>query len=93
MRNPGGEPHGFIGATDARRAIVPLDLRACHAHRRVTSRDTRTRSLSLLEKITPNGSPSPGGPGLSLHRGDTGHKAFPSGPPRVPKPKAHPNEG
>ena len=50
MRNPGGKPHGFIGATDARRATVPLDLRAYHAHRHVTSRDTHTRSLSLPKK-------------------------------------------
>ena len=47
MRNPGGKPHGFIGTTDARRATVRLDLRAYHAHRRVTSRDTRPQSLSL----------------------------------------------
>ena len=30
VRNPGGEPRGFIGATDARRATVHLDLRAYH---------------------------------------------------------------
>ena len=30
VRNPGGEPHGFIGATDVRRATVRLNLRACH---------------------------------------------------------------
>ena len=30
MRNPRGEPRGFIGATDARRATVHLDLRARH---------------------------------------------------------------
>ena len=47
MRNPGGEPHGFIGAMDARRATVHLDLWACHAHRRVMSRDTRPQSLSF----------------------------------------------
>ena len=50
MQNPRGEPRGFIGATNARRATVRLDLRACHTHRYVTSRDTRTRSLSLPEK-------------------------------------------
>ena len=47
IRNLGGEPHGFIGTMDARRATVLLDLQACHAHRRVTSRDTRPQSLSL----------------------------------------------
>jgi len=30
VRNPGGELRGFIGATDARRVTVCLDLRACH---------------------------------------------------------------
>ena len=50
MQNSGGKPPGFIGATDAIRATVHLDLRACHAHRRVTSRDTLTRSLPLLKK-------------------------------------------
>jgi len=47
IQNLGGEPCGFIGATGMRREIVRLDLRACHAHRRVTSRDTRPQSLSL----------------------------------------------
>ena len=30
VRNPGGKPHGFIGATDARRETVRLNLQACH---------------------------------------------------------------
>ena len=30
VRNPRGEPFGFIRATDARKATVYLDLRACH---------------------------------------------------------------
>ena len=30
VRNPGGEPLGFIGVRDARRATVRLDLHACH---------------------------------------------------------------
>ena len=30
VRNPGGEPLGFIGATDARRATIYLDLHAYH---------------------------------------------------------------
>ena len=50
IRNLGGEPHGFIGATGARRAIVRLDLRACHACHRVTSWDTRPQSLSSHPK-------------------------------------------
>ena len=50
MWNPGGEPRGFIGATDARRATVRLDLRACHARHRVMSRDTRPQSLSSHPK-------------------------------------------
>ena len=45
--NLGGEPRGFIGMTDARRATVRLDLRAYDAHHRVASRDTRPQSLSL----------------------------------------------
>ena len=47
IRNPGGEPRGFIGVTGVRRATVRLDLRAYHAHRRVMSRDTRPQSLSF----------------------------------------------
>ena len=30
VRNPGGEPFGFIGAMDARKATIHLDLHACH---------------------------------------------------------------
>ena len=30
VRNPGGEPFGFIGSTDARKSTVRLDLPACH---------------------------------------------------------------
>ena len=58
VQNPGGEPCGFIVVMDARRATVHLDLRACHAHRRVMSWDTRLQSLSAPTKITLNGSPS-----------------------------------
>ena len=36
--------------TDVRRATVHLDLRACHARRRVTSRYTRPQSLSSPTK-------------------------------------------
>ena len=50
VRNPGGEPRGFIGATDARRATIRLDLRACHAPRRVTAWDMRPQSLSSPTK-------------------------------------------
>ena len=30
VRNPRGEPFGFIGAMDVRKAIIYLDLHACH---------------------------------------------------------------
>ena len=30
VRNPGGEPFGFIGATGVRKPTICLDLRACH---------------------------------------------------------------
>ena len=30
VRNPRGEPFGFIGAMDVRRATVRLDLHTCH---------------------------------------------------------------
>ena len=30
VQNPRGKPFGFIGATDARKPTVRLDLRACH---------------------------------------------------------------
>jgi len=47
IRNLGGEPRGFIGATGARRATIRLDLRACHAHCCVMSLDTGPQSLSF----------------------------------------------
>ena len=59
-------------------------------HCRVTSRDTRPRSLSFLTKIAPNGSPSPNRPGLFSHRGNTGQKAF-FWPAWAPKSKGRPN--
>ena len=73
VRNPRGEPHGFIVATDARKATVCLDLRAGHTYRRVTLRDTRPRSLSSPTKIASGGSLSRSDRTLS-HRGDVGQK-------------------
>jgi len=58
VRNPRGGPRGFIGATDVRSATVRLNLQASHVHCRVTSRDTRPRSLSFPTKTALNGSPS-----------------------------------
>ena len=75
--NPRGEPRGFIVATDARRATVRLDLRACHAHRCFMSRDTRLQSLSAPTKIAPNGSSSQA-TGLFSKQRRRGPEKFPS---------------
>ena len=74
--NPGGEPLGFIGATDARRATILLDLRACH--------DTPPRHIAGYAPIVPILSHQncagqfafPGRLGLFSHRGDMGQEAF-----------------
>ena len=76
VQNPGGEPLGFIGAMDARRATVRLDLRACH--------DTPPRHVAgyaLAIPILSHQSRAgcfafPGRPRLFSRRGDTGQKAF-----------------
>ena len=73
---PWGEPFGFIGATDARKATVRLDLHACHdtpPHHHVgyappipiLSHQSHARRFVF-----------PGRPGLFSRRGDTGQKAF-----------------
>ena len=88
--DPGGEPRGFIGATDARRATVRLDLRAYHVHRCVTSQDTRPRSLSFPTKTMLDGSPSQVDRTLSPQRG-YGSECFVSGPPGPGTSRDRPN--
>ena len=76
VQNPGGEPLGFIGATNARRATARLGLRAYH--------DTPPRDVAgyvpmihiLSHKNHTGCFPFPGRPGLFSHRGDMGQKAF-----------------
>ena len=76
VRNPGGEPFGFIGATDVRRATTCLGLRAYH--------DTPPRHVAGYAPAVPILSHQnhaerfafPSRPGLFSHRGDTGQKAF-----------------
>ena len=76
VRNPRGEPLGFIGVTDARRATVRLDLRAYH--------DTPPRHVAGYARIIPILSHQSragrfaflGRLGLFSHRGDTGQEPF-----------------
>ena len=74
--NPGGEPLGFIGAMDARRATAHLGLQACHdmpPHHIVgyapaipiLSHQNRARRFIFPSRL-----------GLFSHRGDIGQKAF-----------------
>ena len=76
VRNLGGEPFGFIGATDARKATIRLDLHAYHdsppCHHAgyapaipILSLQRRAGHFDFL-----------GGPGLFTSRRDTGQKAF-----------------
>ena len=90
IRNPGVEPHGFIGATDARRATVRLDLRAFHAHCRVTSRDTCPRSLSFPTKTALDGMVSQLDQTLSPQR-EYGTECFVSSPPGPRMSRDRPN--
>ena len=76
VQNHGGEPHGFIGATDVRRATILLDLCACH--------DTSPRHIMGYAPVIPILSHQsragrfafPGRPGLFSCIRDTGQKAF-----------------
>ena len=76
VRNPRGEPFGFIGVTDARKATVRLDLRACH--------DLPPRHhvgyappIPILSYQSHAGRLAfPGRLGLFSHRGDMGHEPF-----------------
>ena len=76
VRNPRGEPLGFIEATDERRATVLLDLRACH--------DTLSRhatgyapTIPILSHQSRAGHFAfPGRLGLFPRRRDTGREAF-----------------
>jgi hypothetical protein len=75
VRNPGGEPHGFIGATDVRSATVCLGLWARH--------DTPPHHIAGYAPTIPILSHQnrtgrfafPSRPGLFSHRGDVGQKA------------------
>ena len=76
VRNPGGEPLGFIGAMDARRATILLDLSAYH--------DTPPRHVMGYAPTVPILSHQncagqfafPGRLGLFSRRGDTGQEPF-----------------
>ena len=76
VRNPGGEPLSFIGAMDARKATVRLDLRACHDSppRHHMGYVPAIPILSLQRRV--GRFASPGGPGLFTSRRDMGQKAF-----------------
>ena len=76
VRNPRGEPFGFIGATDMRKATIRLDLHACHdpSPRHVTGYAPAIPILSLRRRVGCFVSPS--GPGLFTIKRDTGQKAF-----------------
>ena len=50
--NPGGEPFGFIGATDARKPTAHLDLYACHDLQQCpTTGHAHAISVCSLEKL------------------------------------------
>ena len=73
--NPGSEPFGFIGAMDARKATVRLDLRACHdSPPRHHVGYAPTISILFLRRRAGRFA-FPGGPGLFTSRRDTGQKA------------------
>jgi len=76
VRNPGDEPLGFIGVTDARRATVLLDLHAYHdtPPRHVTG---YAPAIPILSHQSHAGRFAfPGRLGLFSHRGDTGQQPF-----------------
>ena len=76
VQNPRGEPLGFIGATDVRRATIYIDLHAYHntPPRHVAGYASTIPIIS--HQIRVGHFAFPGRPGLFSHRGDTGQKAF-----------------
>ena len=58
VRNPRGEPFGFIGVTNARKATIHLDLHAYHDLSTRHPWDMRPQSLSFPTKVMPDISPS-----------------------------------
>ena len=76
VQNPGGEPFGFIGVIDARKATIHLDLHACHdpPPRHVMGYALTISILSLRRHA--GRFASPGRPGLFTSKKDMGQKAF-----------------
>ena len=76
VQNPGGVPFGFIGAMDATKATVRLDLRACHnlplCH---VAGYAPTIPIPYLRRRAGRFASS-SGPGLFTSKRDTGQKAF-----------------
>ena len=77
VQNPGGEPFGFIGVTDAMKATVRLDL---HAYHDLPQRHTAGYALTIpilsFERLTGRFAPL-GGPGLIMSMWNTDKKMHP----------------
>ena len=92
VQNPGGEPFGFIGATDASKATVRLDLRAYHdSPPRYHAGYAPAIPILSLQRSTRRFA-SPGRPGLFTSKkirvkkrssSTTGPRSFRTGPSTV----------